>query len=138
LRHLILLFLLISQGASAATWKVEIKNGQTSEVKTYKFSSEGMHKLELSTFDFVGCLLEIKKPSKLESSETTFVSQQSSIFCPTPTGGYFVHKICANIPSDLDKKIPTLFEVVEDGAKFETKKGKKGKFSSYAITLWCE
>jgi hypothetical protein len=126
--------------AHAATWKVEVKDGQTSEVKNYSFVEHKSHKLELPKFNYQGCLLNITEPVKIETSPEPVVLQKAEIQCFTPTGAVYVKKVCPNLPDQLSKVMSTAVEVIEDGAKFVDKKNKSkpGKFGSYLLTLSCE
>lgn len=124
----------------AATWQVEIRNGQTSEVKIYKFLTVDTHKLEMPNFQHQGCMLKINEPTKVESGDRAVTLQKAEVACIFPTGGIFVKKLCNNIPSEIDKATFAALDVIEDGAKFVDKKNKKkaGKFSSYGVMVTCE
>lgn len=135
---LTLIFLLFSTDGFAATWKVEIRDQQTSEIKTYKFSRGDEHKLELSKFEFQGCLIRISEPIKVDDNDQFPMAQMADVQCFSPTGGIFIKSVCSNFPSELEKARTTIFEIAEDGAKLINKKGKKGKFSSYVVTIKCE
>lgn len=124
--------------ADAATWNLEIKNGQTSEVKTYKFSTPGTTALELPKFNHHGCMIEVKEPLTHDTIPTIKI-QIASITCLNPLGGSTVKSVCANIPDESDRLKLTAFEIAEDGAKLKDNKTKKaGAFTSYLLSLRCE
>lgn len=132
---LIFALVLVSNITWALSWNVEIQDEKTSEVRFFKFSNPGTHKLALDKLKSNVCTLRITDPIAGKEGESNL--QGIEILCFHGGGALGMTMACIDGPNEINRFQRIRFQAMDGEPSKEAKK-EKNKFYSYRTTVTCE